>query len=63
MIYTYVCQSEDCEKSGVVEEVIKPVAELDRPEPCEVCGKPRWRKVALSSFQLKGTRWAKTKYE
>ena len=63
MIYEYCCQTPDCEKAGIVEEVVKPVAELDRPEPCEVCGKSRWRKVALSSFQLKGGGWANTKYE
>jgi predicted nucleic acid-binding Zn ribbon protein len=62
MIYEYLCNNSECSRAGIVEEVIKPVADIDRPEPCEICQTPRWRKVSLSSFQLKGGNWARDKY-
>lgn len=47
MIYCYRCTNADCATEF---EVIKSVAEIDRPEKCEKCGLPAGRYIGRTHF-------------
>ena len=62
MRYEYACEASDCGEAEKRVEVTKPVAEMERPEPCSRCQRPMRRLISLSSFSLKGGGWHKTDY-
>jgi len=58
-LYEYQCQDDKC---GATTEKLRRMSEMDKPCPCEKCGKETKKKVSPTSFSLKGGGWADDGY-
>lgn len=56
-VYEYLCESCD-----TLNELVKPMSEMEREETCEVCSGVMVRQISRSDFHLKGKGWYKTDY-